>query len=117
MSEILTETTEETFEFPEIIEPVNQYYVALNEENRITMVTSTKQNNDMFLFDFPVGFDISQHINYKIIDGELVFDEFIYPEIEVQPTLEQQFEDYKVEQTEINAELMYEMSLWQLGMM
>lgn len=91
MNEII-ETTEETFDFPEIpeiIEPVNQFYVELNEENRITGVQSTKVNDNMFLFDFPVGFDISNHQNYKIIDGELVFDEFIYPEIEVQPTEEQ----------------------------
>ena len=65
------------------------YYVALDEENRITGVQSTKVNDNMFLFDFPVGFDVTQHINYKIVDGELVFDEFIYPEIEVQPTKEQ----------------------------
>ena len=92
MNEILTETNEETFEFPEfpeIIEPVNQYYVALDSDNRITEVQSIKKNEDMFLFDFPIGFDISNHQNYKIVDGELVFDEFIYPEIEVQPTEEQ----------------------------
>lgn len=71
-----------------IFETNNSYYVALNEENRITMVTSTKQNDDMFLFDFPLDFDITQHINYKIENGELVHDEFVYPEIEPVTPLE-----------------------------
>lgn len=75
------------FENSEIIqEPINQYYVKLNEENRITMVTGIKQEANLFLFNFPDDFDVSNHNHYKIVDGELVHEPIEYTPIEPEPS-------------------------------
>lgn len=84
MEEILNE-----FENLKIPEPTNSWWVKLDSDNRICMITSTQQEEEQFLFDFPQDFDIGSHNNYKIVDGELIYDEMVYPEIEVQPTEEQ----------------------------
>lgn len=63
--------------------------VLLNEENRIVMVTREKQDEEQFLFDFPSDFAFSDIINYKIVDGELVYDEMPIPEPEPQLTQEE----------------------------
>ena len=109
MSEILSEMNEfENFEIPQ---PINSWYVKLNQDNRITMVTSTQQEEEQFLFDFPMDFDISQHNNYKIIDGELVYDEMVYPAIEP-PT---PVEDRVTLLEECCTELLYQNALSDLG--
>lgn len=102
-----------------IFETSNQYYVSLDTDNRIRMVTTAKQSDDMILFDFPSDFDVTSHINYKIIDNELVYDKFAYPEIVPQPTEEQK----KIAENTSNiselqdytADLLYQVCLLQLG--
>ena len=64
------------------------YYIGLDEDNRINLLTVEKQSDEQFLFDFPLDFNPSEIINYKIIDGVLVYDEFVYPEVEPEPTTE-----------------------------
>lgn len=67
-----------------------RYYVKLDENNRLSMITLTQQDEEQFLFEFPDVFDITQMIHYKIIDNELVYDEMIFPEIKPQESLEDQ---------------------------
>ncbi len=99
------------YENLETLEPIKQWYVKLNKENRICMVTGIKQEEEQFLFEFPDDFNISQHNNYKIINGELVFDEMVYEEIEPQPT-EEQLRITELEQQLIETEIsMTEMDL------
>lgn len=101
----------------EIIIPQNQYYTLLDTDNRITMVTAIKQQDEQFLFNYPEGFDFGSIHDYKIVDEELIHEPVIYPEPEPQPTMEEQFEEYKIERTEFEAEVLYELSMIQLGMM
>lgn len=54
------------------------YYVAIDANNRIYLLTAEKQSDEQFLFEFPEEFDEWEIINYKIIDGKLVYSEFIY---------------------------------------
>lgn len=73
----------------EIMAQENSYYVCLDSENRINVVTVVQQSEEQFLFDFPTGFDFSDIINWKIVDGELVNEPIIIPESEPQPTQEE----------------------------
>ena len=66
------------------------YYVKLNDENRIALITLMQQDEDQFLFEFPEDFDMSKMIHYKIIDNELVYDEIVFPKIKPQESLEEQ---------------------------
>lgn len=52
-----------------------KYYVKLDENNRLAMITLVQQDEEQFLFDFPESFDMTQMIHYKIIDNELIYDE------------------------------------------
>lgn len=70
----------------EITEPQNQYYTLLDTDNRITMATAIKQNEEQFLFDYPESFEFSSIHDYKIVDGKLIHEPIIYPELEPQPT-------------------------------
>ena len=65
-------------------------YVLLNEENRIIMVTAMKQDEAQFEFDFPSDFVFSDIINWKIVDGELVYDELVIEIPEPPISLEEQ---------------------------
>ena len=77
-----------------IMEPsANKWWLLTNEEDRIVMVTSEKQNDDQFEFELPENFDISTHNNYKVVDGELVYDEVILPEVKPQPSLQEQVDE------------------------
>lgn len=68
------------------MEEIKTMYVLLNEENRICMVTKDKQNEKQFEFDFSSDFDFSGIANWKIVDGELIYDELIIPTSEQQPS-------------------------------
>ena len=72
------------------IDNATKYYVKLNEENRIVKTTLMQEEDSQFLFEFPEGFDFSQIIHYKIINNELIREDFVFPEIEVSPSLEEQ---------------------------
>lgn len=74
----------------------NKWWVLTNEENRIIMLTAMKQEDDQFEMNFPKDFDISMHNNYKVVDGELVYDEVVLPEIKPQPTLQEQIDELNV---------------------
>lgn len=65
---------------------MKSYYVGLAEDNRINLLTVNQQSDEQFLFEFPLDFNPSEIINYKIIDGELVYDEYVTPEIVPEPT-------------------------------
>ncbi len=92
-------------------EQKQQYWVLLTEEKRICKISDKQENEYMFLFEFPDDFEFSQHNNYKIINGELVFDEMVYEEIEPQPT-EEQLRITELEQQLIETEIsMTEMDL------
>ena len=51
-------------------------HVALTDDNRIGATTSYEEyaSDDMIEFEFPEGFDFSKQDQYKIVDGELIFD-------------------------------------------
>lgn len=51
-------------------------YVALTDDNRIGATTSYEEyaSDDMIEFEFPEGFLFSKQDQYKIVDGELIFD-------------------------------------------
>ena len=83
-----------------------RYYVKLDENNRIMLLTLMKQDESQFSFEFPKDFDITQMIHYKIIDNELVYDEMIFPEIKPQETIEEQLTNMQLAICEI-----YEMML------
>lgn len=70
-------------------------YVLLNEENRICMVTVDRQNEEQFEFAFSSDFRFSDIVNWKIIDGELIYDELIIPEPPKKPTAEEQLAELK----------------------
>ena len=76
---------------------MKSYYISLDADNRINVLTVNQQSDEQFLFDFPEDFDEGDIINYKIVDGVLVRDEFVYPEIEPQPTLEEQVAELRAE--------------------
>lgn len=73
----------------EEIKNTKSYYVGLAEDNRINLITVEKQSGEQFLFEFPLDFDVSQMIHYKIIDGELVYDEYVMPEPEPEPNTDE----------------------------
>lgn len=73
----------------EIMTQANSYYVCLDSENRINVVTAVQQSEEQFLFEFPTGFDFSDIINWKIVDGKLVNEPIIIPEPELKPTQEE----------------------------
>lgn len=68
--------------------PSNDFYVLLDESNRIIMVTGLKQDENQFLFSFPTDFNIGNHNQYKIVNNELVYDPIEYPEPEPVTPLE-----------------------------
>lgn len=67
----------------------NKFYVKVNDDNRIVMATPTQQEESQFEFEFPADFKIGKIYDYKIVDGKLIEDPFVYPEIEPEPTAEQ----------------------------
>lgn len=79
----------------EILEVKNTItmYVLLGGDNRITMVTVEQQNEEQFVFEFPADFAFSDIINYKIVDNELIRDEYVYPPIPTVPTIEERLSD------------------------
>ena len=58
------------------------YYILLSEDNRITMLTVEKQNEEQVAFEFPQDFNVSDIINYQIIDDELIYNPIPIPEPE-----------------------------------
>jgi len=78
-----------------------KYYVQLDGDNRIKLVTAVKQNDEQFLFEFPESFDFTQMIHYKIVDNDLIYDEFVFPEIKPQESIEQQLTDMQLAICEI----------------
>ena len=93
MSETFKDIEDEFLEYLSEVEPtptIRCWWVKLNEENRITMVTGMKQEEEQFYFELPNDFDISSHNSYKIVDNELVYDEMVYPVIEPQPSENEQ---------------------------
>lgn len=87
MEEIKNEIIDEVIE--EIKEETKSMYVLLNEDNRICMVTKDKQREDQFEFDLPSDFDFSGIANWKIADGELIYDKLIIPEEPKAPTTDE----------------------------
>lgn len=57
----------------------NTYYVLLNDEGRITLLTVGRQLEEQVPFEFPLDFNPSEIIDYKIVDGELVYDKYEPP--------------------------------------
>lgn len=59
-------------------------YIALDGNSRITAISNDFHigENEVEI-DLPEGFDINQHFNYKVVDGEFVFDEYV-PEIPIE---------------------------------
>lgn len=62
------------------------YFIELNEDNRISLLTVERQNDEQFEFAFPADFEVSNMINYKIIEGELVLEPIEIPEPTDEPT-------------------------------
>jgi hypothetical protein len=83
----------------EVKEEIKTMYVLLNEENRICMVTKDKQREEQFEFAFPSDFDFSGIANWKIVDGELVYDELIIPTPEPKPTPEERIAELEAQNT------------------
>ena len=82
--EIIEENIDEVIE--EIKEETKSMYVLLNEDNRISMVTKDKQSEKQFEFVFPNDFDFSSIANWKIADGELIYDKLTIPEVPMEET-------------------------------
>lgn len=87
-------------------------FVLLNEENRIVMTTREKQNDEQFEFDFPSDFAFSDIINWKIVNGELIYDEIQIPELEPIIPLEDRVDSLE----EYTSEMLYQLCLLQLGL-
>lgn len=90
-------------------EEIKMMYVLLNEENRICMVTKEKQREEQFEFAFPSDFNFSGIANWKIADGELVYDELIVPTPESEPTPEERIAELEA-QNEMLMSCVLEMS-------
>jgi hypothetical protein len=95
MEEIKNEIIEEVVE--EVVEEIKSMYVLLNEENRICMVTKDKQSEEQFEFDFPSDFDFSGIANWKIVDGELIYDKLSIPEAPKEPTAEERIAELEAQ--------------------
>lgn len=66
------------------------YYISTNEENRICLLTAEKQSEEQILFEFPEDFDICSILNYKIVNGVLVYDKLVFPESpQIEPTTDE----------------------------
>lgn len=51
-------------------------FVQVDENGRIGATTDSSEyaGTDMFLFDFPEDFDFDKQDDYRIVDGELIYD-------------------------------------------
>lgn len=72
-------------------------YVLLNEENRICMATVNRQNEEQFEFAFPNDFPFTDIINWKIVNGELVYDKLIIPTPPHKPTAEERIAELEAQ--------------------
>ena len=63
------------------------YYVSVDEDGRIQATTQHEEYAiGMTQFEFPEDFDFSKQNDYRIVDGELVYDPLPVVEIEPEPT-------------------------------
>lgn len=63
------------------------YYVSVDEDSRIQATTQHEEYAiGMTQFEFPEDFDFSKQNDYRIVDGELVYDPLPVVEIEPEPT-------------------------------
>lgn len=66
---------------------MSKHYTLINNEKRITATSKDFHVGDEeFIFDFPEDFDFSKQDDYKIINGECVYDPCIIEPVIEEPT-------------------------------
>lgn len=53
-------------------------FIKLDENNRIIKI-STQEFEGGIVFSFPENFDFTKHLDYLIVNDELVYDKFVSP--------------------------------------